>query len=63
MMQDTVFALLIRDISSQCESMKEHLASGGAKSYDEYCQCVGEYNALLRVIGDVKELEKRFIAD
>ncbi len=63
MMEDTVFALLQRNITELCESIKEYLASGGAKSYDEYSRCVGEYCALQRAIEEVKELEKRFIAD
>jgi hypothetical protein len=41
----------------------EHLANGGAKSYEDYCRATGEYTALQRMEDDIKDLEKRFIAD
>lgn len=62
-MQDTIFALLLRGISERKQALQEGLASGGAKSYDEYCRTVGEYSALQRLEDDIKDLEKRFIAD
>lgn len=62
-MEDTVFALLLRDIAAKRESIKEHLAGGGAKSFEAYCLLVGEYSALVRVESDIKSLEERFIAN
>jgi len=63
MMQDTVFALLLRGITEQRVRLMEHLANGGAKSYEDYCRATGEYTALQRMEDDIKDLEKRFIAD
>jgi hypothetical protein len=62
-MEDTIFALLLRDIRGKKEAIKDTLATGGVKSFDEYCTLVGEYSALDRVEGDVKSLEERFIAN
>lgn len=61
-MEDTVFALLLRDISEKREAIKEHLAGGGATTFEAYCLLVGEYSALVRVEDDIKRLEERFIA-
>jgi predicted nuclease with RNAse H fold len=63
MMEDTVFALLLRGITERQMHLMEHLANGGAKSYEDYCRATGEYTALQRMEDDIKELEKRFIAD
>lgn len=62
-MDDTVFALLLRSLAEQKQNLMEHLAGGGAKSYEEYCNCTGQFAALQRVYDDIKDLEKRFIAD
>lgn len=62
-MQDTIFTYLLRSINERKHALQEGLASGGAKNYEEYCRMVGEYSALQRVEDDVKDLEKRFIAD
>jgi hypothetical protein len=45
----------------QKSSIELFLASGGAKSYEEYCRMVGEYSALLKMEGDIKDVEQRFI--
>lgn len=63
MMESTVFALLLRSIGERKQALQESLAHGGAKNYEEYCKSVGEYSALQRLEDDVKDLEKRFIAD
>jgi hypothetical protein len=62
-MEDTVFALLLRDIAEQQQALMEHLVGGGAKSYEDYCRTTGEFYALQRMQDTVKDLEKRFIAD
>lgn len=62
-MEDTIFTFLLRNIAEQKTALELHLATGGAKSYEDYCRSVGEYTALQRVHDDVKDLEKRFIAD
>ena len=62
-METTVFALLLRELGERQESIRDHLANGGAKSYEDYCRIVGAYGAMQQTVDDVKELEKRFIAD
>lgn len=62
-MEDTIFALLLRTMNERKQALQESLACGGAKNYEEYCRTVGEYTALRRLEDDVKDLEKRFIAD
>lgn len=63
MMESTVFVLLLRSTAEQKQALSEHLVQGNAKSYEDYCRIVGEYFALQRVEDEIKELEKRFIAD
>lgn len=62
-MENTIFALLLRAINEQKEALQGHLASGGAKNYEDYCRSVGEHAALQRMESEIKDLEKRFIAD
>lgn len=63
MMEDTVFTLLLRGIEAQKHALQEHLANGGAKSYEEYCRSTGYFSALQRFEDDIKDLEKRFLAE
>lgn len=60
-MENTIFALLLRDFAEQKDDLKEFLASGGAENYETYCRVVGRYSALQGVENTVKDLEKRFI--
>ena len=62
-MEATIFAFMLRGLDEQKEAIRHHLATGGAKTYEDYCHSVGEYTALQRMYDDVKDLEKRFIAD
>lgn len=62
-MEDTIFTYLLRGLNEQKEAIRDMLASGGAKTYEDYCRSVGEYTAIQRMYDDVKDLEKRFIAD
>lgn len=62
-MTETIFTYLLRSLTERKQALQESLAGGGAQSYDEYCRMVGEYSALQRLEDDVKDLEKRFIAD
>ena len=62
-MEATIFAFMLRGLDEQKEAIRHHLATGGVKNYEDYCRSVGEYTALQRMYDDVKDLEKRFIAD
>lgn len=57
---DLVPTLLIQ-IDERKSSIAQFLANGGAKSFEEYCRCVGEYSALNKVMDDIKDVEQRFI--
>lgn len=63
MMESTVFTLILRGLNERQEALKDHLANGGARSFEDYCKSIGEYAALRTLESDVKDLEKRFIAD
>lgn len=62
-MESTIFALLVRSLEEQKEGIRDYLACGGARSYEDYCRATGQYQAIEMVVDNVKELEKRFIAD
>lgn len=62
-MDSTVFVLLLRGIADQKQAIMAHMANGACRSHEEYCRSVGEYSALQRIEDEIKELEKRFIAD
>lgn len=60
-MESDVFSALLRRIHERKQHIEQGLASGGAKSYEDYCRLVGEYAALSDTEQDIKELEKRYI--
>lgn len=39
--------LVIKKIDEKVKQLEEHLASKGAKTYDEYCEMCGEVKGLL----------------
>lgn len=52
---------ILHRIAEQKNSIELFLSGGGAKTYDEYSRMVGEYSALNKIEGDIKEIERRFI--
>lgn len=60
-MGSELFPLLLEKVNEQKSSIELYLANGGAKNWDEYCRMVGSYSALLKVEGDIKDVEQRFI--
>jgi hypothetical protein len=52
---------IIESMEREKSSIGLFLATGGAKSWDEYCRCVGEYSALQKTLSDIKDIEQRFI--
>lgn len=60
-METEVCRLILTKVYDQKSSIELFLASGGAKSYEEYCRMVGEYSALLKMEGDIKDVEQRFL--
>ena len=62
-MSDTIMSLLIRRLEEKKSSIEQFLAQGGAKNYEEYMNVTGRYQAMLDMIEEAKELEKRFLED
>lgn len=60
-MQIDLVPTLMSQIAERKSSIEQFLANGGAKSYEEYCRCVGEYSALGKIADDIKDVEQRFI--
>ena len=52
---------IIERLEQEKSSIGLFLATGGAKSWDEYCRCVGEYSALQKTLSDIKDIEQRLI--
>jgi hypothetical protein len=52
---------LLSSIEDKKSSIELFLASGGAKSYEDYGRSVGEYSSLQKVEQDIKDIEQRFI--
>jgi hypothetical protein len=61
MMEIDIVPTLLSKIRDSKNSIELFLANGGAKSYEEYCRCVGEYAALGKIEDDIKDVEQRFI--
>lgn len=60
-MGSDLFLLLLEKVKEQKSDIELFLANGGAKNWDEYCRMVGSYSALLKLEGDIKDVEQRFI--
>jgi hypothetical protein len=60
-METEVCRLILTKVEDQKRSIELFLAGGGAKSYEEYSRMVGEYSALLKMEGDIKDVEQRFL--
>ncbi len=60
-MEIDLIPTLLLGIDEKKRSIELFLASGGAKSYEDYCRAVGEYSCLQKVTQDIKDIEQRFI--
>jgi hypothetical protein len=60
-METEIIAAIMERIASMKSANELFLAGGGAKSFEEYCRIVGEYSALQKVEGELKDLEQRYI--
>jgi hypothetical protein len=50
--------LVIKKIDDKVKQLEEHLASKGAKTYDEYCEMCGEVKGLLTARNFLTDLTK-----
>lgn len=62
-MGEGIFYPVIREIVDRKTGLQVHLAEGGAKTPEDYWRAVGEYTALSRVEDELKDLERRYIAE
>ena len=60
-MGESIFYVVLRDIDEKKSSIELFLAQGGATTQEQYWKTVGEYSALQRIEGDLKDLEERVI--
>lgn len=55
------FAAIRRRVEEMKSSIELSLATGRAKDYAEYSRMVGEYSALMKVEGELSDIEQRYI--
>lgn len=58
-MARTVFDVLTDECDEKIEQLKEFLASGGAKSFDEYKSICGEIKGLFTALDRIKGLQQQ----
>lgn len=59
MMARTVFDVLTDEYNEKIDQLKEFLASGGAKSFDEYRSICGEIKGLFTALDRAKGLQHK----
>lgn len=57
------FHLIYRHLDERAEVMRDHVASGAPRSYEEYREAVGALREIERMLAEVKDIEQRFVAD
>lgn len=62
-MSEGLFYPVLRELEARKVSLQVNLAEGGAKTPEEYWRSVGEYTALIRLEGELKDLEQRYIVE
>jgi hypothetical protein len=60
-METDIIAAIMERVEAMKSANELFLASGGAKSFEDYCRIVGEYSALQKVEQELKDLEQRYI--
>lgn len=58
-MARTVFDVLTGECNEKIEQLKEFLASGGAKSFDEYRSICGEIKGLFTALSRIQDLQHK----
>ena len=58
-MARTVFDVLTDEYNEKIEQLKEFLASGGAKSFDEYRSICGEIKGLFTALSRMQDLQRK----
>ena len=58
-MARTVFDVLTDEYNEKIDQLKEFLASGGAKSFDEYRSMCGEIKGLFTALSRMQDLQRK----
>ena len=58
-MARTVFDVLTDEYNEKIDQLKEILASGGAKSFDEYRSMCGEIKGLFTALSRMQDLQRK----
>ena len=58
-MARTVFDVLTDEYNEKIEQLKEFLASGGAKSFDQYRSICGEIKGLFTALSRMQDLQRK----
>jgi hypothetical protein len=61
-MEESVFSLLYRALNEHLEDLRNHILSGTVESYEDYRAASAKYEMCRRIEEDVKEIERRFMA-
>lgn len=59
-MANTVFSVLIKKCKDQAEALKESLARGKAKSFEEYKETCGSIRGLEYAIKEIEDLSRNY---
>ena len=62
-MEDTLHVLLKKALRDSMNEAADHLATGGAKNYEEYCNIVGKIEGLAFAERELLNLVERLIHD
>ena len=62
-MEDTLLVLLKIALRDSMNEAADHLATGGAKNYEEYCNIVGKIEGLAFAERELLNLVERLIHD
>ncbi len=52
---------LTKKIEDYKESISQHLITGGARSYEDYCRTIGKAEALEYILSDISDIEKKYL--
>ena len=62
-MEDTLHAILHKALRASMNEAEDHLAAGGAKNYEEYCNVVGKIEGLAFAEHELLNLVERITND
>ena len=62
-MEDTLHVLLKKALRDSMNEAADHLATGGAKNYEEYCNVVGKIEGLAFAERELLDLVERITTD